>query len=203
MYEDNLFIRKHFQEHIQVMWSVYFGCVQGIIEAKDLLVEAFVNGNQLLLCGNGGSAADCQHLATEFVPMGLPAISLTTDSSFLTAHGNDSGFYGVFGKQVAALGMKEDVLLAISTSGKSPNVLKALEVARERGLKTILLTGDAGLPVGYSADVQIKVPSKNTQYIQEAHASIEHVLWLLVKDALKPKQVVSYDMGGATITYEN
>lgn len=182
-YEANTFVRQYIQDHITTSWKVYWDCVQDIIDAADLITTAFKSGNKLLLCGNGGSAADCQHLAGEFVPMGLPAIALTTDTSFLTAYSNDVGFGGVFGKQVETVGAVGDVLLAISTSGKSKNILCAIQQANLSGHYTIGLTGKNGIEQP-KCDVLIKVPSTNTQHIQEAHAMIEHLIWMLVKEAM-------------------
>jgi D-sedoheptulose 7-phosphate isomerase len=153
-----------------------------------MISDCFRTGGKLLLCGNGGSAADCQHMAAEFVSRlsteferpGLPAIALTTDSSFLTAYANDSGFEGVFERQVQALGKSEDVLIAISTSGNSKNVVRAVERASEMGLKSIGLLGSEGRLSG-QCDVAIAVPDPSTQHIQEAHLAIEHVLCELVE----------------------
>jgi len=184
MYEQNTQARQHIQQHIQVMWDVYFHCIQDIIEAADLITTAFKNGNKLLLCGNGGSAADCQHLAAEFVPMGLPAIALTTDTSFLTAYSNDHSFNDVFMTQIFALGEAGDVVMGISTSGRSQNIIKAL-IGNSGRLHTIALTGMGGIAsVTFQPTVSIKVPSTNTQHIQEAHITIEHLIWQLVKEAL-------------------
>jgi len=145
----------------------------------------------VLLCGNGGSAADCQHVAAELVSRltrdserpGLPAIALTTDTSFLTAYANDCGFEGVFARQVEALGRPGDVLIGISTSGNSPNVLRAVELAREKGMRSIALTGQGGR-LAKLADVAVSVPSDDTRHIQEAHLAVEHVLCLLVEESL-------------------
>lgn len=166
-------------------------CLESIHLAADRILRAFRAGGKVLLCGNGGSAADCQHMAAEFVSRltkdfdrpGLPAIALTTDSSFLTAFANDCGFEGVFARQVQALGKQEDVLIGISTSGNSPNVVRAVEVAKAAGISTIALTGNGGCLVKI-ADVTITVPSADTQYIQEAHLAVEHILCELVERAL-------------------
>src|SRR5437879_5763667 len=124
-------------------------CMDSILSAADMITESFRVAGKLLLCGNGGSAADCQHLAAEFtsrlsanfVRPALPAIALTTDTSFLTAYANDFDFEGIFARQVEALGKPGDVLLGISTSGNSKNVIRAVETAKSMGLKTIVLTG--------------------------------------------------------------
>jgi D-sedoheptulose 7-phosphate isomerase len=142
-------------------------------------------GNKLLLCGNGGSAADCQHLAAEFVNRflmdrpSLPAIALTTDTSILTAIGNDFGFAQTFSKQVRALGNPGDMLLAISTSGNSENVLLALDAARERGVISCGLTGNGGGKMAERCDVLINVDAASTPLIQEIHIAVGHVLCLL------------------------
>lgn len=166
--------------------------------AAELIAQAFRDQGKLLLCGNGGSAADCQHMAAEFVSRltksferpGLPAIALTTDSSFLTAYANDCGFDGVFERQVQALGRPGDVVLGISTSGNSPNVVRAVRCARASGLRSIALTGEGGL-LGSLADVAIAVPTADTQHIQEAHLAIEHLICALVERELFPSQAPS------------
>jgi D-sedoheptulose 7-phosphate isomerase len=172
----------------EVKLRVAESCGREILLAADMISDCFRTGGKLLLCGNGGSAADCQHMAAEFVSRlsteferpGLPAIALTTDSSFLTAYANDSGFEGVFERQVQALGKSEDVLIAISTSGNSKNVVRAVERASEMGLKSIGLLGSEGRLSG-QCDVAIAVPDPSTQHIQEAHLAIEHVLCELVE----------------------
>ena len=163
-----------------------------IIRAVDLLVSAYKDGNKLLLCGNGGSAADCQHIATEFMIRlshhiqrpALPAIALTTDSSNLTAGGNDIGFENIFARNVEGLGMIGDMLLAISTSGNSPNIIKAVESAHSKGMKVIGLLGGNGGKLKPLVDLPIVVPSTNTQRIQEGHITIAHIVCELVEDKL-------------------
>ena len=166
-------------------------CTPSIVLAAQVVAKAFREGKKLLLCGNGGSAADCQHMAAEFVSRltikvqrrALPAIALTTDTSFLTAFANDCGYEGVFERQVEALGEKGDVLLGISTSGSSKNVVRAMTLAKARGISCIALTGDGGTMKDI-ADVTIAVPSTHTQYIQESHLSIEHLICELVEREL-------------------
>jgi D-sedoheptulose 7-phosphate isomerase len=166
-------------------------CLEAILAAADLIADTFQSGGKVLLCGNGGSAADCQHMAAEFVSRltkeferpGLPAVALTTDTSFLTAFTNDCGFEGVFERQVQALGKPRDVLIGISTSGNSPNVIRAVEAAHAADMCTIALTGSGGRLAGM-VHVAIAVPSPNTQYIQEAHLAIEHILCELVEHSL-------------------
>jgi len=181
-------------------------CGDAIIAAADLIAQAFRHDAKILLCGNGGSAADCQHMATEFVSRltksverpGLPAVALTTDTSFLTAFANDCGFDGVFERQVQALGRPGDVLIGISTSGNSPNVVRAVRRARTGGLRSVVLTGAGGL-LGTLGDVVIAVPSTDTQHIQEVHLAIEHLICALVERDLFPslrpnaEERVAYD----------
>jgi D-sedoheptulose 7-phosphate isomerase len=164
-----------------------------IAAAADLIATTFRAGGKLLLCGNGGSAADCQHMAAELVGRltcdmsrpGLPAIALTTDTSFLTAYPNDFGFDGVFARQVQALGSRGDVLITISTSGASPNVLAAVDEAKRLGLSIVALLGEAG-PLADLADVAIRVPSRDTQVIQQLHLAAEHLICHLVERTLYP-----------------
>jgi D-sedoheptulose 7-phosphate isomerase len=152
-----------------------------ILEAARTIAEAFKAGRKLLLFGNGGSAADAQHIAAEFMNRflierpPLPAIALTTDTSILTSIANDYAFDDVFGKQIKALGKKGDVALAITTSGSSPNILKALRVAKKAGMVTIAITGEGG-KASSLADIALCVPSRSTPRIQEAHIAIGHIL---------------------------
>jgi D-sedoheptulose 7-phosphate isomerase len=158
--------------------------------AADLVASAFAGGGRLLVCGNGGSAADAQHIAAEFVGRYLKerapysAIALNANSSALTAIGNDYGFDEVFARQVHAHGRAGDVLLAISTSGTSPNVLAAVAAAREVGMTVIALSGRDGGTLIDDCDVCLVVPVESTPRIQEMHILIAHVLCGLVEDAL-------------------
>jgi D-sedoheptulose 7-phosphate isomerase len=164
-----------------------------IARAATVITQSFQRGGKLLLCGNGGSAADCQHLAAEFVGRltkdvtrpGLPAIALTTDTSYLTAYANDFGFDGVFARQIEALATSGDVLLAISTSGSSRNVLAGVDAAKRKGLAVVALLGDEGA-LANAADVAIRVPSNDTQLIQQVHLAVEHLICHLVERALYP-----------------
>ena len=157
-----------------------------IFEAALLITGCLRNGGKVLFFGNGGSAADAQHLAAELVGRfvreraGLPAIALTTDSSILTAVGNDYGFEQVFARQIQALGRPGDVAVAISTSGNSANVLEGVKEARKRNLKTIGLTGTGGGALAQQADVAITIPSTSTARIQECHIAIGHLFCELV-----------------------
>jgi D-sedoheptulose 7-phosphate isomerase len=181
-------VRAHLLESAEIKHRVAEKCGDSILAAARLIADTFRSGGKVLLCGNGGSAADCQHMAAEFVSRltkdferpGLPAIALTTDTSFLTAYANDVGFDGVFARQVQALGKPGDVLVGISTSGGSVNVIRAVEAAHAATMHTIALTGSSG-PLGRMANVAISVPSAKTQYIQEAHLAIEHIVCDLVE----------------------
>ncbi len=159
-------------------------------EAASMLTAALRAGGQVLVCGNGGSAADAQHVAAEFSGRFLkerrpwPAQALTANTSALTAIGNDYGFDEVFARQVRAFGRDGDVLVAISTSGNSPNVLRAVEAARELGMRTIALTGEGGGKLGGACDVTLAVPSASTPRVQEGHVLLLHLLCQLVEDAL-------------------
>jgi D-sedoheptulose 7-phosphate isomerase len=166
-----------------------------IAEAAEAIADAFKAGRKLLLFGNGGSAADAQHIAAEFMNRflierpPLPAVALTTDTSVLTSIANDYGFDEVFSKQVKALGKKGDVALGITTSGSSGNVLKALRVAKRLGMITIALTGEGGRAASL-ADIPLQIPSRSTPRIQEAHIAVGHILCdltdtLLFKDVGK------------------
>jgi D-sedoheptulose 7-phosphate isomerase len=182
--------RAYLRESADVKRETAEACADAIVAAVEMIAQAFRADAKVLLCGNGGSAADCQHMAAEFVSRltksferpGLPAIALTTDSSFLTAFANDCGFDGVFERQVQALGRPGDVLIGISTSGNSPNVVRAVRLARTAGLRSVVLSGPQG-QLASLADVAISVPSTDTQHIQEAHLAIEHLIcWLVERD---------------------
>lgn len=162
--------------------------VNDIVEATKIIQKSFKSGGKILIFGNGGSAADAQHIASEFVNRfiknrkALSAIALTTDTSILTSIGNDSSFDSVFSRQIEALGRKGDVAWAISTSGKSKNIVSALELAKSSGLKTILLTGPEFGKIGDSVDCLIKIPSKSTPRIQELHITVAHIILELVEE---------------------
>ena len=161
-----------------------------IAYASSTLAGCLGAGGQILFCGNGGSAADAQHLAAEFVGRFLkerrafPAIALHTNTSALTALGNDYGFEAVFARQVEAYGRPGDALVAISTSGSSPNVLQAVETARRLGLVTLGLSGGSGGPLAEACDTCLTVPSASTPRVQEGHILIGHIICGLVEDAL-------------------
>lgn len=191
-------IRERLEESAATKSRAIGECSTAIEAAAGLMTESLRNGGRILLCGNGGSAADCQHIAAEFTSVltqefqrpALSAIALTTDTSFLTANANDFGFEGVFARHVEALGRKGDVLVAISTSGNSRNVLRAVSRASELGMRTVALTGRGGeLPA--RADVAIRVPSDRTSHIQETHIAIGHILCELVEMSLFPGRASS------------
>jgi len=186
------FIADSLIESAETKTKILKECKSDILKAVELLVNCFKNGNKLLLCGNGGSAADCQHIATELMIRlthhiqrpALPAIALTTDTSNLTAGGNDIGFENVFARNVEGLGNKGDVLLAISTSGNSPNVIKAVEMAHKKGMKVISFLGGNGGKLKPLVDLPIVIPSHNTQRIQEGHITVAHIICELVEEEL-------------------
>lgn len=189
-------VRKHLLESADVKKKVAEDCLEPILEAAQLIVDTFESGGKVMICGNGGSAADSQHMAGEFVCIlnkafdrpGLPAIALTTDTSILTAHANDMGFEKIFKRQVHALGKPGDLLIAISTSGNSPNILVAAKAAKPAKIRTVTLTGKNG-KLQKIADVAICVPSHMTQYIQESHIAIEHILCELVEHHFFGKKI--------------
>ncbi|MCX6542858.1 MAG: D-sedoheptulose 7-phosphate isomerase [Acidobacteria bacterium] len=164
--------------------------VDATVAATVAIVASLRSGGKILVCGNGGSASDAQHVAAELVGRfererpALPAIALTTDTSILTAIGNDYGFDRVFARQVEAVGRAGDVLLGISTSGGSPNVLEAIGAAKSRGLTTVALTGRDGGVVGAAADIHINVPSPSTARVQEVHRTLLHAMCELVEREL-------------------
>jgi D-sedoheptulose 7-phosphate isomerase len=170
------------REHLATIQSVAETNLPDIARTAGLLWQTFKSGKKVLLCGNGGSAADAQHIAAEMVGRyeqqrkALPAIALTTDTSALTALSNDYGYEDVFARQVQALATAGDLLVAISTSGESENVLRATRAARELKCRTIALTGKSGEPLASECDVSIVVLSERTSRVQEAHILIGH-LW--------------------------
>lgn len=184
-------LKKRLLESAEVKKQVAIRCLDSILQASQIIVDAFEAGGKILICGNGGSAADSQHMAGEFVGTltkglqrpGLPAISLTTDTSILTAIGNDMNFKEIFKRQILAIGKKADVLICISTSGNSSNVLRGVKAAKTLGLHTIALTGEAG-ELKKIVDIAICVPSTSTQYIQESHVAIVHGICELVENHL-------------------
>lgn len=178
------------QEHLETVQALLQSSIKDIEQSGQMICEALVAGRKILLCGNGGSAADAQHIAAELVGCyekqrrSWPAIALTVDTSALTAVSNDLGYEQVFARQVAGLAQSGDVLIAISTSGRSKNVLKAVERAREIGCRTIALTGVSPDPLGSQCDFTVAVPASRTSRVQEAHITIGH-LWCEMVDQLE------------------
>ncbi|MGK9476260.1 D-sedoheptulose-7-phosphate isomerase [Melioribacter sp. OK-6-Me] len=192
MFNRNQFLKDSLQESAETKLNIEKECAEDIFKAVDLIKEAYLSGKKVLLCGNGGSAADSQHIATELMVRlshhierpALPAIALTTDSSNLTAGGNDIGFENIFARNVEGLGNQGDILIAISTSGNSVNVIKAVEKGKEKGLKSIGMLGGNGGKLYSMVDVAIVVPSKNVQRIQEGHITIAHIICEIVENEL-------------------
>ena len=186
------FITDSLKDSSETKLKIEQKCKDDILKAVNTLSEAFRNGNKLLLCGNGGSAADCQHIATELMIRlshhiqrpALPAIALTTDTSNLTAGGNDIGFENIFARNVGGLGNKGDALIVISTSGNSGNVIKAAETARSKGMKVIGFLGGDGGKLKSLVDLPIVIPSSNVQRIQEGHITVAHIICELVEEEL-------------------
>jgi len=176
------FIKESLLESAELKRIVAEAMADSIEKAIEAMCSALRAGKKVLLMGNGGSAADAQHIAAELVSRfkkerkAIPAISLSTDTSILTAIGNDYGFEKVFERQIEALGNKGDVVIGISTSGNSENVYRAMKLAKEMGLKTIGLLGNDGGKIKDFSDIPLIVPSKNTPRIQEAHITIEHII---------------------------
>ena len=184
-------IKKEIEESITTKQLLIGNGLNDIEEAAGLLIDAIEASKKILWCGNGGSAADAQHLATEL--MGgmsdhdrkpIPSISLTTDSSFITAWANDTDFSSIFSRQIQGIGDAGDVLIGISTSGNSENVINAIRQANFKKLKTICLTGMTAGKIDGLADITIKVPSENTQRIQECHIMIGQILCSLVEKSV-------------------
>jgi len=185
-------VQNRMEESIVLKRKIQDELTEKIIELSELLAECIKNGGKLLLCGNGGSAADAQHFAGELVVRlssdytrsALPAITLSSNDYVLTACANDFGFEQVFSRQIEALGKPEDVLLCISTSGNSPNLITAAQKAKEKNMKTVGLLGRDGGKLKNLSDLSIIVPSSNTPRIQETHICICHILCELIEKEL-------------------
>lgn len=183
-------IRKQLKESIEVKEKVITELTPQIAKASQLIIDGLKKGGKIVLFGNGGSAADAQHFACEMVGRyqrersSIPAIALTADSSVLTALSNDYGYERSFSRQVEAVANSGDVVVAISTSGNSANVLAAVRMARQKECRTIGLTGKEGGQLAGEVDVAIQVPSEETPRIQEAHIAIIHVICYLVEEKL-------------------
>ena len=190
MNEEKL-IEARFSNSIECLQDFSKDSVLSLIEAKSLILTSFRNNGKILICGNGGSAADSQHLAAEFVSAfsrdlvrpGMPAIALTVDTSIITAFSNDFGFANVFARQVQALGNASDVLIVFTTSGNSENCVKAVEQARAIGMKSIAFTRSSA-EISKSVTLSLEVPSTNTQHIQESHIVAYHILIELIENSL-------------------
>ena len=182
-------INSCLKEHIKAIESLS-NFTEDLITSAKKMCQTLRDGGKIMLCGNGGSAADAQHIAAEFVVRfrsnynrkSLSALALTTDTSLITACGNDYGFENIFARQIEGLGNKGDFLIGISTSGNSSNVYKAFELARKKGIRTLLLSGKDGGKIKNIADNSIIVLHNNTARIQEAHITIGHILCRLVEE---------------------
>ena len=187
-------IKSIFKESIKVKEKVCENHLETIIKIVRLIIQCLEDGGKVILCGNGGSAADSQHIASELIGRfkmdrsPLPAIALSTNTSILTSLGNDYSYEVIFSRQVQALAKKGDILIAISTSGRSGNVVEAVKTAKNIGLKTIALTGKDGGKLGKIADVSLVVPSQETPRIQESHITVAHIICELVEEQLFRKQ---------------
>ena len=183
-------IINEFESHLKTIQTVMGSMEEDLEKASALAVEVLKRGNKVLLCGNGGSAADAQHIAAELTGRykterrGLPGIALTTDTSALTAIGNDYGFDRIFDRQVEALVREGDLLIGISTSGDSLNVLSALLLAKDMGAKTLGFSGKGGGKMNYACDINLVVPSDNTPRIQEMHILFGHTICQIIDNEL-------------------
>ena len=183
-------ITKSYKESILAKEGFFKQNLQPIIQSAEVIADAFKADRKLLICGNGGSAADAQHIAAEFVNRfmierpPLPAVALSTDTSIITSIGNDYSFDQIFSKQIKAIGREGDVLLAISTSGESKNVITAIKVARDMGIKTIGLTGKGGGKMAKMVDILLNVDSDVTPRIQEVHITAGHIICDLIDHIL-------------------
>ena len=183
-------ILKRFKESSEIKTRFMRENLPKFLDIIKLVSHAFESGNKIFFFGNGGSAADAQHLAAEFVNRyvmerpPLPAMALTTDTSILTSISNDIAFEEIFSKQLRALGKQGDVAIGISTSGSSPNIIKAFEVAKEMGMKRIAFTGNNGGAISKMADFSLIVPSTSTPRIQEVHILVGHILCEMVEHSL-------------------
>ena len=191
MQPDARTLQDNLAAHLAAVTGTVDSSAATILEIASRLVLCFEQGGKVLICGNGGSAADAQHFAAEFVNHlrfdrpALPAIALTTDSSVLTSVANDRRYEDIFARQIDAHGAAGDMLIVLSTSGSSPNVLAALAAGRRKGMVTVGLTGEAGIErMSADADVLLAVPSRDTQRVQESHLFVYHVIAGMVEDQL-------------------
>lgn len=196
MFDKIKFLEESLKESADTKLQILRSCKEDIINASNIIAKSFKSNGKLMLCGNGGSAADCQHIATEFVIRlshnlqrpAMPAIALTTDSSNLTAGGNDIGFENVFARQVEGIGREGDILIGISTSGNSKNIINVIKKAKEKRIYTIGLLGCEGGLIKNETDMNILVPSSNVQRIQEGHITIGHIICEIVEMELYGKK---------------
>lgn len=183
-------IKQYARQSIAIKQKFFDEHAATVAQAAELIIHTIQTGGKILLFGNGGSAADAQHIAAELVNRltynrpPIAAIALTTDSSILTSIGNDSSFAELFERQLRALGRAGDVVIAISTSGNSPNVLRAVEAAKEMNIKVVALSGHHGGKLTPLSDVALIVEADSTQHIQETHITIGHILCELIQDAI-------------------
>jgi D-sedoheptulose 7-phosphate isomerase len=187
-------IRRQLQESARVKQAFSDELVARVQQFAEKSADALRAGGKLVFFGNGGSAADAQHLAAELVVRlrsdrpGLPALALTTNPSVLTAAGNDYGFERIFSRQIESLVAHQDVLVALSTSGNSPNIVRGIEVGRKRGAYLAALTGETGGALARKVDLLLNVPSQDPQRIQEAHITIGHIVCALIEQMLFPQR---------------
>ena len=184
MFDRTKFFDESLLESAETKQAIMVHCREDVYKAIDIMKSAIASGGKILFCGNGGSAADSQHLATEFIIRlshdikrpAIASIALTTDTSLLTAGANDIGYDNVFARQVEGLGREGDCLVGISTSGNSASIIKAFEMAKSKGVKTIAFLGGNGGKIKGMADCEIIIPSSNTQRIQEGHITVGHIV---------------------------
>ena len=192
--KENEIVTNSFREHLGVLKDTLEKHADNIVAAADLIFDCYNKGGKVLLFGNGGSAADSQHIAAEFVGRflserrSLPAIALTTDTSILTAVGNDYGFDRIFQRQVESLVNSGDVIIALSTSGNSENVIEGVLTAREKGAKVIVLSSQGGGRLHDHADILIDIPSKETPRIQEMHILVGHTICNIVETVVMSRK---------------
>jgi|TARA_B100001750_G_scaffold173087_1_gene141300 D-sedoheptulose 7-phosphate isomerase len=184
-------IKRTIKDSAEIKHLMLNDCINEIESAVDIMIDAAEKGNKILWCGNGGSAADSQHMAAELMGglrsherPAIASLALTTDSSFITAWSNDTDFDSIFSRQIEALGHEGDILIGISTSGNSTNVINAINAAKAKKLKVIILTGKTGGKMVGMGDVSICIPSNDTQRIQECHLLVEHILCESVEESM-------------------
>lgn len=185
-------IEKHLKDAIEVKEKMISGLIPQVIETVNLIIDSLKSGGKVILFGNGGSAADAQHIAAELVSKfekdraPLAGLALTTNTSVLSSIGNDYGYEHIFSRQVELWAQEKDVVVAISTSGTSPNIIKAIEAANKKDIKTVGMTGANGDTLCSMTQICIKVPSTSTPRIQEAHITIGHIISYLVEKNMFP-----------------